>query len=650
MGKYRKLSAGVFALGFFSLQPVWGASGAGSTSANFLKIGMGARPVGMGEVFTGVADDTNAVYWNPAGLALARGVGFTATHAQWVEGVSHEFFAAHANFKEQGALGASFTFLGTGTFLEALETPNGDFGGLGSAVSASDFAAAIAYAQRLGVWFGGPFFRKSSLSLKANVVGQRVVHETGYGLSFDLGYLYEIKRRKTYFGFTASNVGTKIKSFTQPLQVRLGASHTLHKVLSKKDRLLFALESGLHNDTGFRIGVGSEYTLRFGRIAASWRAGYRTPTDLGGLSGLTAGFGLLHPIGGTDVSLDYAYVPFGILGQTHRVSLSVRLGAGPEPPKAFLRTAAAFTLGKESLPLRLTVKGEEPIAKWRVSILDGTGKIVQIFQGEGEPPLSLKWDGRRLSGKPAEEGRYKAILDVVDLEGGAGRSNEALFDVQVIRKTDYQYTFQFSGDLLFEPGKAELKEKAFLAVAEAARTILQRYPGAKILVAGHTDNKPLTPGGKYKDNWELSRARAEAVQKVLLQVGISKDLLQAAGYADTHPIASNATPEGRAKNRRVELYIMGQKEVGPEELIEEGRALQRTGDFKAALERYVKAAALQPKHPRVYRLIGDVYLALKEKEKALEAYRRHLLFSPEDLDVRGFVEQNSPAESRAPDR
>src|SRR5579862_1504726 len=63
-------------------------NGAGSTSTNFQKIGEGARAVAMGEAFSSVSDDATAVFWNPAGLILAKGTQFNLTHAEWLQGVT----------------------------------------------------------------------------------------------------------------------------------------------------------------------------------------------------------------------------------------------------------------------------------------------------------------------------------------------------------------------------------------------------------------------------------------------------------------------------------------------------------------------------------------------------------------------------------
>src|SRR5260221_7311423 len=81
---------------------------AGYSSANFLKIGMGARAAAMADSFTAVADDPTAIYWNPAGLALVQGTGLSATHGQWLQGVTNDYIALSQPIANGGALGLGF--------------------------------------------------------------------------------------------------------------------------------------------------------------------------------------------------------------------------------------------------------------------------------------------------------------------------------------------------------------------------------------------------------------------------------------------------------------------------------------------------------------------------------------------------------------
>jgi type VI secretion system protein ImpK len=111
------------------------------------------------------------------------------------------------------------------------------------------------------------------------------------------------------------------------------------------------------------------------------------------------------------------------------------------------------------------------------------------------------------------------------------------------------------GDGFFEPGSAVVSDrvKPLLQRIEAA---LQAIPG-QVLVTGHTDNQPIR-SLRYPSNWHLSQDRANAVAG-LLAAAVKAERLRAEGKADAEPVEDNATPAGRAKNRRVEvtLFVRG---------------------------------------------------------------------------------------------
>ncbi len=112
-------------------------------------------------------------------------------------------------------------------------------------------------------------------------------------------------------------------------------------------------------------------------------------------------------------------------------------------------------------------------------------------------------------------------------------------------------------NVLFESGSAELKEESKLILKEIYNKL--DFSNIKELrVEGHTDSIPIVGmlKRKYPSNWELSTARASAIVRYLIKLGAPKHKLVAVGYADTRPIASNSTPEGRMKNRRVEFLIV----------------------------------------------------------------------------------------------
>ncbi|RKY04027.1 chemotaxis protein MotB [Candidatus Poribacteria bacterium] len=119
-------------------------------------------------------------------------------------------------------------------------------------------------------------------------------------------------------------------------------------------------------------------------------------------------------------------------------------------------------------------------------------------------------------------------------------------------------TVNVMGKVLFEPGSAELKPEGKEVLRRIAE-LLNKFPNRRIRVEGHTDNLPISPRlrDKYPTNWELSAARAIAAVRFLQeQCGVDPRRLAAAAYSQYRPIADNSTPEGRAKNRRIEIVLL----------------------------------------------------------------------------------------------
>jgi chemotaxis protein MotB len=107
--------------------------------------------------------------------------------------------------------------------------------------------------------------------------------------------------------------------------------------------------------------------------------------------------------------------------------------------------------------------------------------------------------------------------------------------------------------ILFDSGSAELKPEAD-ELLDALSRLLKTQVRNPIQVEGNTDNVPIS--GRYPSNWELSTARATTVVRDLIRRGVWSGRLSAAGYADQHPVASNATEAGRRRNRRVEIVVL----------------------------------------------------------------------------------------------
>ena len=119
-----------------------------------------------------------------------------------------------------------------------------------------------------------------------------------------------------------------------------------------------------------------------------------------------------------------------------------------------------------------------------------------------------------------------------------------------------------SQDILFDSGSAAL-DKNGTAVLTRVATELKKS-SHQVLVIGHTDNKPIRPSlsKQYPSNWELAGARAASVVRLFASSGLPSKRMLAVSVADSQPVASNKTEEGRARNRRIEIRL---RPVQPEE-------------------------------------------------------------------------------------
>jgi len=108
-------------------------------------------------------------------------------------------------------------------------------------------------------------------------------------------------------------------------------------------------------------------------------------------------------------------------------------------------------------------------------------------------------------------------------------------------------------DVLFDSGKAEIKPRGKETVKQIA-SVLATIPSRRFQVAGHTDNEPIRVSG-FESNWRLSTERALEVVTFLVQSGMRPETLSAAGYGEFDPVAPNTSPDGKTKNRRIEITL-----------------------------------------------------------------------------------------------
>ncbi|MEK7721709.1 MAG: PorV/PorQ family protein [Elusimicrobiota bacterium] len=309
---------------------------AGATSASFLKLGVGARAVAMGGAFTGVAGDPYAIYWNPAGLAyLEDEKNLSFFHNEYFQGLGQEFLSYSVPAKRAGAWGLGLNYFYTAKDLERRSGLNesdplnpvspveGKFG-------AYDLALSAAYGRELR--------RDLALGATVKVIRQSIDKESGSSVALDIGLLHNFNWRGSGYtaGLTVQNLGPGIKFVSKRYVLPLTFKAGLSRRLSDSGGLIsFEADKPIDNYPSFILGV--EYPLT-GRMAL--RSGYRYRlygNELGAWSGFSAGAGVVFD----RLSLDYAFTPFGVLGNSHRFSINLRFGgaAAAAKPAAYVPPA-----------------------------------------------------------------------------------------------------------------------------------------------------------------------------------------------------------------------------------------------------------------------------------------------------------------------
>ena len=169
--------------------------------------------------------------------------------------------------------------------------------------------------------------------------------------------------------------------------------------------------------------------------------------------------------------------------------------------------------------------------------------------GNDETRRALAAEREARSSKEAEiqalSGTYQSLVEQLESEVRSGEVEiEELRGRLQVRALD---------QILFDSGSVEIKPRGREVLAKIAAQ-LAKVSDRRVRVEGHTDDRPIaTP--RFPSNWELSVGRAATVARFLAEQGVAPQRLEASGFGEWSPIASNAAPEGRARNRRIEIVL-----------------------------------------------------------------------------------------------
>ncbi len=307
--KMVRSTVGILGLILLSHTGLWaGSNGVGTSGAQFLMMGAGARATAMGQAGSAIPQDADSIYWNPSGIASLEKRTVTLMHANFLEGFYYDYAAYAQPLGNIGSVGVGAQYLVSGKINET-----DSLGKSHGSIRFSDLAATFGYAKR----FKMAEEQYVSLGLGAKWIRSRVI-ETANAGAVDLGILWQ-QNRKLSFSAGAQNIGSKIKfqseSNNLPFNLKFGTGYQFAVPLKA------ALDVNFPRDNEPNAAVGAEYTQHVtDKHRIFFRGGYNTTTanDISGVNSISFGMGFAWQ----GYRLDFAWVPYGRLGNTYRFGLN----------------------------------------------------------------------------------------------------------------------------------------------------------------------------------------------------------------------------------------------------------------------------------------------------------------------------------------
>ncbi|HCC47128.1 MAG TPA: hypothetical protein DEQ38_03290 [Elusimicrobia bacterium] len=284
------------------------ASGAGTTAAPFLKAAMSPRAVAMGGAFSALADDSGAVFVNPAGLVQFDAQEAALDFSTYLQDAKMGNISFAGNMKDK-RIGLGVTFMTVdGIERRGLADTTGVIPQSGSFES-SDMAVTLAFAKKD---FSPELLPNLDGGFAFKFIRSSIDDESAFAVAVDAGAIYKASD-KIKFSLVLQNLGTKMtfvdESDPLPINLRAGGLYAV------SDRLKVVAEmNGYFQDEKFYPSMGAEYWFRDAlALRGGYKFGYDT-SNLGAEVGLSLGFGVKVQ----GLGVDYAFLPFGDLGNIHR--------------------------------------------------------------------------------------------------------------------------------------------------------------------------------------------------------------------------------------------------------------------------------------------------------------------------------------------
>ncbi len=408
-----------------SLHLFAGSELVGTTSINFIKIPPIARASGMGEAFVGVSDGTAGLYYNPAGLLLVPGYEIQATHIEWFQGLRYEFLSFICPFPslDSAKLGISLSWFQVDKMAKTRELPSYDYSYLNSGIDFDSFIdryfSPFDYSITTG--FAFDIAENYAAGLLLRYSSQNIDTFSGSNVTTDIGLMYKAMFGESYLrlGLTFCNLGSELKmdevGFESPKTLKVGISD---KIPIFNWDFLVSAQAIIQQDYESIYNLGFEYWI-YNMFAL--RFGYKT----GAFEHPTFGLGLKY----SGFEIDYAFIKYEELGNTHRFSLLYTWGTPPVTlkisPFVFSPNNDRFIDFTYMFPY---LKSKSNIKSAKLNIYDSSGKILFTTILLKLPvEKSIPFNGI-INNQVLADDVYQATVSI-EYENGTSDSNKASFEI-----------------------------------------------------------------------------------------------------------------------------------------------------------------------------------------------------------------------------
>jgi outer membrane protein OmpA-like peptidoglycan-associated protein len=637
----------------------------------------------MGESYIAIAEGTNALQYNPGGLAIMDRGEATATSILWFDNINMIHVAAGYPFADGFGMAASVLWINYGSFDST--------GGVAPSVTMQNglinIGAGKSFGENINVGVGIRGFYES--------FSAGTINSSSLGLSADAGAVFLLGSRNLTLGLVASNMGV-LSGTTDPLPMEVGAGLGWKLFNGSFNYMNVDLDvRKTVNTDNYFVGLGFEGYI-FKTLALRFGVHYNNAlentslslSDIQDLIIFSAGLGLNIS---DSLDLDYSFTPMGDLGEVQRLTLKVKFGDSWYETKMAESNAKIEPRAIEAPDVSVAdgeIKGvsfkpnvpQENVKEWSLAIKTSDGKIVKTFSGVGEVPKTLSWDGTDANGKISksdvnymfdfkakntegqiiktigqivqpkkaeptpvatpEEKRFiplkgeemlvapvtllvsanseerksvpfvmvnKKIKDVKDWEFAVYDSKKTLlkkftgsgmipsylvwdgrdsFDNYVQDLKSCQYVLTVNGTdgrkaeirdrqvmkdpfviatktkkikmgrmIFFDKNASDVKADMLPRLDELAAEIAP-YKSVQIYIQGHSSAE-----GDADYNLRISQERAKSVLRYLVEkYKISPLSITTVGYGAAVPLEDEGSDQGKSKNRRVEIILIGEKE------------------------------------------------------------------------------------------